>query len=165
LFIILNEQTRVWCPSGFYIHISIRRGRDWENFFLFLQAADTIFLSNEITNWNYWIYIWGITISECILTLLICLTIFSFHYQINKIVINRYISDRSKNKNTTCQLIHMIRSEKKKRKKRCICIYDIQDETERLRRMRSIDALVVQFTCTNTIAMYTDTWVIRRWPG
>lgn len=35
---------------------------------------------------------------------------------------------------------------------------------ERLRRMRSIDALVLQFTCTNTIAMYTDTWVIRRWP-
>ena len=28
---------------------------------------------------------------------------------------------------------------------------------ERLRRMRSIDALVLQFTCTNTIAMYTDT--------
>lgn len=73
---------------------------------------------------------------------------------------NRYASDRSKKKYYVSTYAY-----DKIQKKRWICIYDIQDETERLRRMRSIDALLVQFTCTNTMRMYTDTWVIRRWPG
>lgn len=48
-------------------------------FFCFYKQLIQSSLSNEITNWNYW----RITISECIVTLLICRTIFSFHYQIN----------------------------------------------------------------------------------
>lgn len=61
------------CPC---IHIEMR---NWEKN-LFLQATDTIFLSNEITNWNYW----RITIKNEIWTcVLICLTIFSFRDRIN----------------------------------------------------------------------------------
>ena len=62
-----------------HVHVYISRW-EIEKKNLFLQATDTIFLSNEITNWNYW----RITIKNEIWTcVLICLTIFSFRDRIN----------------------------------------------------------------------------------